>query len=155
MYSLFTGNYKSWLIGKDSDAGRDWGQEEKGMTEDEVAGWHHWLDGCEFEWTPGDGDGQGGLASCDSWGCKESDTTEQLNWTELNWYYKPLVYIFLYFFPPVEGKLLESKDFVCTSVPLEPWEKSVSVAWVNVWNHCLIPQRCLIEYYAPETSSNI
>jgi len=72
---------KSWLIGKDSDAGRDWGQEEKGPTEDEMAGWHHWLDGHEFEWTPGVGDGQGGLACCDSWGHKESDMTEQLNWT--------------------------------------------------------------------------
>ena len=76
---------KSWLIGKDSDAGRDWGQEEKGTTEDEMAGWHHRLDGCEFEWTLGVGDGQGGLACCDSWGLKESDTTERLNWTELNW----------------------------------------------------------------------
>ena len=74
---------KSWFIGKDSDAGRDWGQEEKGTTEDELAGWHHWLDGSESEWTPGVGDGQGGLACCNSWGCKESDTTEQLNWTEL------------------------------------------------------------------------
>ena len=74
---------KSWLIGKDSDAGRDWGQEEKGTTEDEMAGWHHWLDGCEFEWTPGVGDGQGGLACCDSWGRKYLDTTERLNWTEL------------------------------------------------------------------------
>ena len=55
-----------------------------GTTEDEMAGWHHWLDGREFEWTPGVGDGQGGLACCDSWGHKESDTTEQLNWTELN-----------------------------------------------------------------------
>ena len=73
----------SWLIGKDSDAGRDWGQEEKGMTEDEMAGCYHWLDGREFEWTPGDGDGQGGLACYDSWGRKESDTTEWLNWTEL------------------------------------------------------------------------
>jgi len=73
---------KSWLIGKDSDAGRDWGQEEKGTTEDEMARWHHWLNGHEFEWTLGDDDGQGGLACCDSWGCKESDTTE---WTELNW----------------------------------------------------------------------
>ena len=70
------------FIGKDSDAGRDWGQEEKGMTEDEMAGWHHWLDGCEAEWTPGVGDGQGGLACCDSWGHKELDTTEQLNWTD-------------------------------------------------------------------------
>ena len=78
---------KSWLIGKDSDAGRDWGQEEKGMTEDEMAGWHHWLNGCESGWTPGVGDGQGGLACCDSWGHKESDMTEWLNWTEL----KPLI----------------------------------------------------------------
>ena len=75
---------KSWLIGKDSDAGRDWGQEEMGTTEDEMAGWHHWLDGCESEWTPGVGDGQGGLACCDSWGRKESDMTEWLNLTELN-----------------------------------------------------------------------
>ena len=73
---------KSWLIGKDSDAGRDWGQEEKGMTEDEMAGWHHQLDGHESQWTLGVGDGQGGLACCDSWGRKESDTTERLNWTD-------------------------------------------------------------------------
>ena len=80
---------KSWLIGKDSDAGRDWGQEEKGTTEDEMAGWHHRLDGHEFEWTLGVGDGQAGLVCCNSWGHKESDTTERLNWTELNWnYYK-------------------------------------------------------------------
>ena len=79
---LWPRHVKSWLTGKDSDAGRGWGQEEKGTTEDEMAGWHHWLDGYEFEWTPGVGDGQGGLACCDSWGCKESDTTEQLNWTE-------------------------------------------------------------------------
>ena len=76
---------KNWLIGKDSDAGRDWGQEEKGMTEDEMAGWHHWLDGRESEWTLGVGDGQGGLACCDSWGRKELDTTERLNWTECVW----------------------------------------------------------------------
>ena len=73
---------KSWLIGKDCDAGRDWGQEEKGMTEDEMAGWHHWLDAREFEWTPGIGDGHGGLVCCGSWGRRESDMTEQLNWTD-------------------------------------------------------------------------
>jgi len=73
---------KSWLIGKDTDAGRDWGQEEKGMTEDEMAGWHHRLDAHEFGWTPGVGDGQGGLACYDSWGRKELDATEWLNWTE-------------------------------------------------------------------------
>ena len=79
---LWPPHAKCWLIGKASDAGRDWGQEEKGMTEDEMAGWHHWLDGHESECTPGVGDGQGGLACCDSWGRKESYTTERLNWTE-------------------------------------------------------------------------
>ena len=79
---LWPPHVKSWLIGKDSDAGRDWGQEEKGTTEDEMAGWHHWLDGRESEWTPAIGDGEGGLACSDSWGRKESDTTEWLNWTE-------------------------------------------------------------------------
>ena len=72
---------KRWLIGKDPDAGRDWGQEEKGTTEDEMVGWHHRLDGRESEWTPGVGDGQGGLTCCSSWGRKESDRTERLNWT--------------------------------------------------------------------------
>ena len=73
---LWPPDAKSCLIGKNSDAGRDWGQEEKEMTEDEMAGWHHQLDGHEFNSTPGVGDGQGGLACCDSWGHKESDTTE-------------------------------------------------------------------------------
>ena len=77
---LWPPHAKSWLIGKDSDAGRDWGQEEKGTTEDEMAGWHHWLDECEPEWTPGVGDGQGGLACCDSCGHKESDQLS--DWTE-------------------------------------------------------------------------
>ena len=77
---LWPPHVKSWLIGKDSDAGRDWGQEEK----DEMAGWLCLLDGHEFEWTLGVGDGQGGLVCCNSWGRKESDTTEQLNWTEFH-----------------------------------------------------------------------
>ena len=72
----------SWVIRKDPDAGKDWGQEEKGMTEDEMVGWHHWLNGRGFGWTPGVGDGQRGLACCSWWGRKESDMTEQLNWTE-------------------------------------------------------------------------
>ena len=75
----------------DSDAERDWGQEEKGTTEDEMAGWHHWLDRRESERTPGVGFGQGSLACCNSWDCKESDTTEWLNWTELN----PLLSLFI------------------------------------------------------------
>ena len=73
----------SWPIGKDSDAGRDWGQEEKGTTEDEMAGWHHWLDGRGSEWIPGVGDGRGGLACCNPWGRKESDMTEWLIWSDL------------------------------------------------------------------------
>jgi len=80
---LWPNHVKSWLIGKDSDAGRDWGQEEKGMTEDEMAGWHHWLDGRESEWTPGVGDGQGGLACCYSWGLQRVGH----DWvTDLIWY---------------------------------------------------------------------
>ena len=79
---LWPPHAKNWLIEKDLHDGRDWGQEEKGMTGNEMAGWPHRLDGCEFEWTLGVGDGQGGLACCDSWGHKESDMTELLNWTE-------------------------------------------------------------------------
>ena len=97
---------KSWLIGKDSDAGRDWGQEEKGTTEDEMAGWHHWLDGREFEWTPGVGDGLGGLACCDSWGRRELAMTEQLNGTELN--YKPKLH-------------LTTRSSNCTTMCLPNW----------------------------------
>ena len=73
---LWPPDAKSWLIWKDPDAGKDWGQEEKGTTEDELVGWHHRLDGHGFMWTPGVGDGQGGLACCNSRGCKESDMTE-------------------------------------------------------------------------------
>ena len=80
---LWPPDAKSWLTGKDPDAGRDWGQEEKGTTEVEMAEWHHRLDAQEFGQTLGVGDGQGSLACYDSWGHKESDTTERLNWTEL------------------------------------------------------------------------
>jgi len=77
---LWPPHVKSWLTGKDSDAGREWGQ-EKGTTEDEMAGWHHWLDGRESGWTPGVGDGQGGLVCCDSWGCRVGhDWATELNW---------------------------------------------------------------------------
>ena len=79
---LWPPDVKRWLTWKDPDAGKDWGQEEKGMTEDEMVGWHHWLNGHGFGWTPGVGDGQGGLLCCSSWGHKELDTTEWLNWTE-------------------------------------------------------------------------
>ena len=76
---------KSWLTGKDPDAGKDWGQEKKGMTEDEMVGWHHRLNGHECEQALGAGDGQGSLACCSPRGHKESDTTEWLNRTELRW----------------------------------------------------------------------
>ena len=79
---LWSPDAKNWLIWKGPDAGKDWGQEEKGMTEDEMAGWHHRLNEHEFGWTPGVGDGQEGLACCNSWGHKESDATEWLNWTD-------------------------------------------------------------------------
>jgi len=77
---------KNWLIWKDPDAGKDWRWEEKGTTEDEMVGRHHQPTGQEFEQAPGVGDGQRSLVSCSPWGRKESDTTEQLNWTELNGY---------------------------------------------------------------------
>ena len=89
---LWPPHAKRWLTGKDPDARWNWGQEEKGTTEDEMAGWHHPLNGHEFEWTPGVGDGQGGLACCNSWGRKESDMTEWLNWNVIsfirNFYFK-------------------------------------------------------------------
>ena len=74
---------KSWLIRKDPGAEKDWRQEERRMTEDEMIGWHHWLNGHEFKQAPVVGDGQESLACCSPWGHKESDTTEQLKWTEL------------------------------------------------------------------------
>ena len=80
---LWPPHAKSWLIGKDPNAGKDWGQREKGTTEDEMAEWHHWLDGHGFGWTLGVGDGQGGLPYSNLWGHKELDTTEHLNWTEI------------------------------------------------------------------------
>ena len=82
---LWPPDAKNWLIGKDPDAGKDWGQEEKGTTEDEMVGWHHWLSGPKFEYTLGIGDGQGCLACCSPWGCKELDMTERLNWTEMGY----------------------------------------------------------------------
>ena len=85
---------KSWLIGKDPDAGKDWGQEEKGTTEDEIVGWHHVLDGHGFQWKPGVGDGEGNLRCWDSWGRKESDTGERLNWSIL-YYTQQKVLLFI------------------------------------------------------------
>ena len=82
---LWPPDVKNWLIREDPDAGKDWRQEEKGLTEDEMVRWHHWLSGREFEQALAIGDRQGSLAWWNPWGCKELDTTERLNWTELNW----------------------------------------------------------------------
>ena len=79
---LWPPDWKNRFIWKDPGAGKDWRQEEKGRTEDKMVGWHHWLSGHEFEQTPGIGIGQGGRACYSPWVCKESDMTEQLNWTE-------------------------------------------------------------------------
>ena len=103
---LWPPDAKSWLIGKDPDAGKDWGQKEKGMTEDEMVGCHHRHNGREFEWTPGVGDGQGGLACCGSWDHKESDTTEPLNWTQLHVNQKHLKKKKKQYFPKQTKKLM-------------------------------------------------
>ena len=79
---IWPSDVKSWLIRKDPEAGKEWKQEEKGMTEDEMVGWHHRLDGCEFEQAPGVDDGQGSLVCCSTWGRKELDMTKWPNWTE-------------------------------------------------------------------------
>ena len=106
---LWPPHAKSWFTGKDCDAGRDWGQEEKGTMEDEMAGWHHLLNGHEFEWTLRLGDGQGGLVCCDSWGLRELDTTEQLNWTEQHFLCLNLLCLILinyfFFWSILEGNL--------------------------------------------------
>ena len=129
---------KSWLIGKDSDAGRDWGQEEKGMTEDEIAGWHHQLDGHECEWTPGDGNGQGGLECCDSWGRKESDTTERLNWTDI------MSYILI-----LKKKLLFSLQSYGIWSKLERWKSLISrclMSWLKIKKIVLLKCHLLLLY---------
>ena len=93
---LWPPDVKSWLIGKDPDAGKDWGQEKEGTTENKMVAWHHWLNGHRFGWTLGVGDGQGGLVCCCSWGCKELDMTEWLNWTDLS--HSHLLILFFFFF---------------------------------------------------------
>jgi len=148
---LWPPHAKSWLIGKDSDAGRDWGQEEKGTTEDEMAGWHHRLDGREFEWTLGVGDGQGSLACCNSWGHKESDTTERLNWTELNVFFLAFssnISNFLYFPQTMYFPHTAFPD--CISPVFTYWCMSINL--LSLLSHWIVPiewvseviQSCLI-----------
>ena len=92
---LWLPDIKNWLLGKDTDLGKDWRQEDRGTTEDEMVGWHQWLDGHEFEWTPGAGGGQGGLMCCSPRCHKESDTTEWLNWTDRFWVITFCCHLFL------------------------------------------------------------
>ena len=127
---------KSWLIGKDPDAGRDRGQEEKGTTEDEMAGWHHQLEWCKFEWTLGVGDGQGGLVCCNSWGCKESDTSEQLNWTELKFLNKEQEYFFQQKLTTLIRVSLKPQYFLLLPFLLVVF---VHWVWVHVFRHTHVP----------------
>ena len=101
---LWSPDAKNRLIGKDPDVEKDWRQEEKGMTENEMVGWHHQLNGHEFEQAPGVSDGQGSLGCCSPWGLKELDKTERLNWTE-----DPLYYLL---FSPVFARLFPS-NYIC------------------------------------------
>ena len=113
---------KNWLIGKDLDAGKGWRQEEKGTTEDEMVWWHYQLNGHEFEQAPGVGDGQGSLVYCSPWGHKESDRTEQLNWTEAAVIDHILLSWVLTKFP----RRLSDKESVCQrrrcrKIRFDPW----------------------------------
>ena len=134
---LWPPDMKSWLIWKDLDAGKDWRQ-EKGTTEDKIVGWYHRLNGHGFGWTPGVGDGQGGLACCGSWGRKESDTTEPLNWTELN---------FL-----IVSASVESLPFLSFIVPMFAWNVSLvsliflkrSLLFSSISLHCFLKKAFLI-----------
>ena len=113
---LWSPDAKSWLIWKDPDAGRDWGQEEKGTTEDEMVGWHLWLNVHEFGWIPEVDDGQGGLAFCGPWGHKESDMTEQLKWTENK---------------KAKGK--NRKDFTCVFIIQQIFAQCHILGVSNLW----------------------
>ena len=128
---------KRWLIGKDPGAGINWGQEEKGMTEDEMAGWHHWLDGHEFGWTLGVGDGQGGLVCCDSWGRKESDTTERLKWTELRQHIQKQRHYFVNKGPSSQGYGFSVIMYGCELDYKESWVPKNWCFWLWCWRKLL------------------
>ena len=115
---------KIWLIGKDRDVGKDWRQEEKGITEDEMVGWHHWLDGPEFKQAPGVGDIQGSLVCCSPQGRKESDMTEQ--WTELKAFCNSFLYVQFDNFHALSSSLLL---FIST---LHIWLIFL-ICYVNIW----------------------
>ena len=132
---LWTPDGKNCLIGKDPDAGKDWRQEEKGLTEDEMVGWHHQLDGREFEQTPRVG--RGSLACCSPWGRKESDTTELLNWRHINQWilvYSQIRIIFI----AVNLRKFSSPPRVCSnSCPLSWWCHPTISSSVSPFSSCL------------------
>jgi len=144
------------FIWKDPNAGKDWGQEEKGTTKDEMVGWHYRLDGHGFGWTPGDGDGQGGLVCCGSWGHKESDTIEQLNWTELMWKW-PLILeghsedcieCVIELSPQrtgvrISSPLTASPIGWCLNLPTRPGWESMSAEYAHPWGAWLSTQNKL------------
>ena len=148
---------KNWLIGKDPDAGKDWKQ-EKGMTEDEVVGCHHWLDGHGFEQAPGVDDGQGSLVCCSPWGRKESDTTEQLNWIELS--YTIIQSCLRFLEQRVELKKLDRGAFWCEIVTIQRFTVlffffdlisfSISgwIYWWALWGYfCKKKKKCVLRVH--------
>ena len=124
---LWPPDAKSWLIGKDPDGGKDWGQEEKGMTEDQTVGWHHWLNRHEFEY-----DGQGALGCCSPWGCKELDMTDWLNWIEQITFLLYPYFSFFFYTDSVFVHLFISKKFYWCAVDL-PYCVSFrcTAKWIN------------------------
>ena len=127
---LWPSDAKSWLIGKDPDSGKDWRQEEKGMTEDMIDGWYHWLNGHEFEKALGVGEGQGSLACCNISGCKESDTTEQLNsnnkyclWIVLWWEWETLTCSYH------SKKSFVTIEYIMVAVGFHVWLLVCSLIW--------------------------
>ena len=134
---LWPPDAKIQFTGKDPDAGQDWGQEKKGATEDEMAGWYHQLNGLECEQMPGDGEGLGSLACCDSWGCKELDTTERLKWTELRQHIQKQRHYFVNKGPSSQGYGFSVIMYGCELDYKESWVPKNWCFWLWCWRKLL------------------
>ena len=161
---LWPPDAKSWLIWKDPDVWKDWRWEEKGTIEDEMVWWHHWLNEHEFGWTPGVGDGQGGLVCCSPWGCKESDTTERLNWLT------DTIYEYMYIISFILTTVLQDKNINCPHFADEQTETEIrneaitsANCQMEIWNklglaptftHLISRAHCLSQLQAPALSVN-